>query len=699
MRISLKARLLCQTAGFALLLPGLALAQSTDTLLSPIVVEGESGTGPVGGIANPATQAGAKTATPVTEIPQSVSVVGSEELQAANISKLDEALGYVSGVQGAPFGYDSDTNWYFVRGFQATANGVFQDALAHFSFGFGGFYIDPYTIERIEVLKGPASVLYGGSNPGGIINYVSKMPTERNEGQYELGFDEDGRVWLGADVNRVISDRVAYRFAGKVERVDGNGAFEPGFHGVIAPSVKLNFGATDVTLLASYTRVDEDHVGGAWLPYVGTVVPADFGYVDRDFNTGEPGLDWYERDQFTLTSIIEHNFGNGWTLSNTSRLGWSDIDEQSVYGSNPAYRFNFGQTTETNTFLNDSRLEKTFANGGVEQTVMVGVDLKYFDLNEQQFFSSVGPISLTNPVYGTVTDLPPLVTDTGFTQKQAGVYVQDQIRWGDGWIATLNARYDWAQTENKGVSYGAPVNLDTTDEEATYRIGLAKEIGNGFFPYASVATFFNPPTSGSRSDGKPVEAEHGEQYEVGFKWAPTGRNLLITAAAFDLTRENVQQTGPTSLIDQLGKVRSRGIEIEGKGEIMPGLMLKAAITSMDVEQTESSTPALLGKTPYITVEKFASLGLAYDVPSVEGLTVSGGVRYIGSSWVDNLNTQEVPSVTLLDAGASYEFGDGWQANFAVSNLTDETYVASCQGAEYCFYGDGRKASLAIRKSF
>lgn len=707
MRASSLARLMGHTALVAALLPLPLLAQEVTTL-APIVLEGESGTGAVAGAANPATLAGSKTATPITEIPQSVSVIGAETLQAANVAKIDEALGYTAGVIGAPYGYDSDTNWHFIRGFASTATGVFQDGLAHYSYGFGGFYVDPFTLERIEVLKGPASVLYGGANPGGLLNYVSKRPTGTPGGSYELGLDENGRVWAGIDANGLTAGGLAWRFTGKTERTDGYGVFEDGFRGVLAPSLSFSLdGGTDVTLLASYTRIDEDHAGGSWLPYYGTVEDAPFGRIDRDFNTGEPGLDWYERDQLLLTSIVEHDFG-GWTLTNTTRAGWSDVDESSVYGfgyagfaaaptdaDNTLARIFFQHQTETTTFLNDLRAETTLQTGGAEHRLMFGLDLKHFRMDQVQasiaFPDAATGLSVTNPVYGAGQIEPTPYIDNVVTQQQMGIYAQDQIRWGAGWIATANARFDVVSLEAEGTPA-----LDTTDREVSWRLGLARELPGGVTPYVSAASFFNPQI-GTSSLGM-LEPETGRQIEAGVKWAPEGMNALFTVAAFEIERQNVL-TGPFLQETQLGEVRSRGIELEARGEIAKGLVLTAEATAMEVEVTEDADATLIGTTPYATVENHASLKLAYDVASLPGLTVTGGVRWLDSSWVDAANTQKVPSVTLLDAGASYDFGEGWNANLAVSNLTDETYVASCQTALSCFYGDGRKASLVLRKSF
>ncbi|WP_375687144.1 TonB-dependent siderophore receptor [Pseudooceanicola sp. LIPI14-2-Ac024] len=701
-------------------LPGLALAQEATTL-QPITVEGtdDDGNGPVAGQANPMTQAGTKTGVPVTKVPQSVSVVSREELEQDNIVKLDAALEYVAGAEGAPFGFDSDTNWFRLRGFDATQTGVYQDGLQHFSYGFGGFYIDPALVERVDVLKGPASVLYGGANPGGIINYVSRLPTGDTGGKLSVGVDETGSGEVTYDQQGVTANGLAWRFTGKLARQDGRGAFDPGWRGVIAPSVSYTTDAgTKLTFALSYTKIDETHVGGAWLPYVGTVEAAPFGYIDREFNTGDPDYDWYKRDQILATGIVEHQLDSGWKLTNTTRVGWAEIDESAPYaygygdgaawnptftnhfqnnpvgGTDTLSRIFFEHQTTTKTVLNDFRLEGTAFTGAARHNLLFGADVKWFEMTQVQssVSSPTAPvISIGSPSYGGISVTPSPYIDNTITQKQLGIYAQDRIEWGQGWIATLNARYDWVDTE----AVGTPA-YDYTDGEFSWRIGLAREFENGVTPYVSAATFFNPLV-GTSSLGA-LYPETGEQIEAGVKWQPSGSNLLLTAAAFQIERNGVV-TGPFGAETQLGQVRSRGFELEAKGDIAPNLRLTAAFTAMDVEITEDADASLIGNTPGGTMERQAALKLTYDVPQVPGLSINGGIRYRGESWADDANTAKVPDVWLIDAGASFDFADGWNANLAVSNLADRTYVASCDGTLSCFYGEGRRVSLVVSKEW
>lgn len=712
------ARLLGHTALVALMLPAAAFAQEATTLDTVVLDGSGDATGPVGDQTNPATTTGSKIAAKITEIPQSVSVIGSETIAAGNINKVDAALSYSAGVQAQPYGYDSDTNWFFVRGFSGTSTGAFVDGLPSYSYGFGGFYLDPAGLERIEVLRGPASALYGAANPGGIINMVSKRPTGETGGTDTMGVDSSGRVWLETDRQGVTATDLAWRFVAKAERTDDMGVFEDGSRLFLAPSVRFALDSgTEIVLAATYTKIDEDHVGGGWLPYVGTVVDAPFGRIDRDFNTSEPGYDWYKRDQLTVSSEISHQFDNGWRLVNNSRLGWSDVDESSLYaygylGFSPTptdddftlSRIFFQHQTETRTALNDLRFENTFQTGGAEHRFMAGFDAKWFEMDQVQasvaWPDSATGLSVTNPVYGGVQPATTPYLDNVVTQTQFGLYAQDQIRWGDGWIATVNLRHDIARTEVSDDRTTGAEGSDRKDGETTWRLGLAKELGNGITAYGSASTYFNPQVV-TTSAGNAVGPETGHQAEIGVKWAPTN-GTLVTFAAFDMTRENISQsmwTGAGYDYFQLGEVRSRGLELEAQHNFGNGLTVSASATTMDITIEDDIDTTIIGNRPYIAVEQMATLKADYAVASAPGLTLSGGVRFMGSSWADNANTLKVPSVTLLDAGASYEFADGWKANLAITNLTDEVYVASCQNATGCYYGEERRASLSLARKF
>ncbi|WP_439623690.1 TonB-dependent siderophore receptor [Shinella sp.] len=692
----------------ALFLPSMAFAQDagSTTQLTEIVVEGgeETATGPVDGYVARKTNTGSKTGTPLKDIPQSVSVVGRRQMDDQGAEKVDEALRYTAGVLAQPFGSDSDTNWLFIRGFQATQTGTYQDGLQNYSEGFGGFFIDSFNLERIEVLRGAASVLYGSSNPGGLVNYVSKRPTGTPQRRVETGINDAGTGYLGFDVEDALSDALDYRIYVRLQGGDGYTDFAEGIRGTISPTFTWQpDDATSFTVIGNYTGIDEHHVGGGFLPYVGTVVDAPFGRIDPDANFTEPDIDLYKRQQASFGYEFEHTFDNDWTVRQNVRAGYADIHEIAVYAygyngyspvptdpDNLLQRLNFEHKTQVGTFLVDNQLQGKVDTGPLEHTLLFGLDYKYFNIDKLELSGSATLISPTDPIYGLPQGVRTPYIDQDLTQQQIGVYMQDQIRFGDDWLVTLNGRYDYVRTEASDRIGTA--SFDGSEGEFSGRAGIAYEFANGVTPYASASSFFNPLLGSSPVAGF-YKPESGYQYEVGVKYMPTWFDGTFTAAYFDLTKKNVV-TGPYLQETQIGEVNSRGFELEAQANVTDNLRLTGAFTTLDLEITEDADPTLIGNSPYIVPEQQASLFLDYtfDDDTFAGLSVGGGVRYVGSSWVDNANTLKVPAVTLADAKIGYK-RDNWGVDFNVTNLFDKTYVASCQTQLSCFYGEGRTFKL------
>ncbi|MGC4026612.1 MAG: TonB-dependent siderophore receptor [Mesorhizobium sp.] len=691
-------------------------AQNATTELQEVVVQGQNGKGngqgEVKGVVAKDTLTGSKTATDITAIPQSVSVIGRDEIDDQGAQKVDEALRYTSGVFTQPFGADSDTNWMFIRGFQATATGTYMDGLQLYSYAFGGFYIDSFGLERIEVLKGAASVLYGGTNPGGLVNYVSKRPTFERKRYVETGINDAGNAYFGFDIGDVANDTVSYRINGRIAGGDTYSDYQDGWRGVISPSITWKPDEqTSLTLLFNYTHIDEKHGGGSFLPYEGTVTDrivggVNYGRIPTDFNGTEPSVDKYEREQGSAGWEFEHTFDNNWTVRSNGRFGAASVDEVSVYpygwaSADELTRIDFAHNTNVKTFLSDHQIEGKVETGSFEHTLLGGIDTKYYNIDQIQAsapFGSTPTINPWNPVYGLPLTPRLSYLNQDLTLKTFGIYGQDQIRFGDGWLVTLNGRYDWYKldTLNRPTDYST---LTTTNDgsggQFSGRAGLAYEFDNGLTPYASIATFFNPQI-GTTATGELFKPEEGTQYEVGLKYRPTFIDGLFTVALFDLTRENVAVTDPTNIFAQIqtGEVRSRGVELEGKVNVTENFKLTAALTALDVEITKDTDATVIGKTPYIVPDITASAWADYTFRGdwYDGISVGGGVRYLGSSWADNQNTLKVPAATLVDAKIGYE-RENWGVELNVTNLFDKTYVASCQGALVCSYGEGRSFKL------
>ncbi|MGN7295093.1 TonB-dependent siderophore receptor [Rhizobium sp. SAFR-030] len=705
-----------------------ALAQDA-IQLDPVLIQGQKGqaggTGPVQGYVPRQTTAGAKTGADLKDIPQSVSVVGREELDDRGVTnKIDEALRYTAGVSAEPFGTDADTDWVYIRGFDATQTGVFYDGLNLYGYGFGGFQLDPFMLERVEVLKGPASVLYGGANAGGIVNLVRKRPTDEPLTYTEAGINTNGNAFFGFDLSDAVgsSETMTYRLTGKIAGGDNYSDFSNDFRGFIMPQLTIAPDeATKVTLWGSFSGLDQLHGGGGFFPYVGTVVDAPgFGRIARDAFYGEPGIDTGVSNQEMVGYEVEHEFDSGWKVSQNARYahlykyenapylyGWYSPTLGSV--SSPATsdfqlnRLGFDQTSKVNTFLIDNRLEGEVDTGPLQHALLFGLDYKYYELSNYQASTSATPISASNPIYGAAQSANNSYSNQTITQKQIGLYAQDQLRFGDGWLVTLNGRYDHVETSTRnGPTFWSPTQDFTYDYSKsawTGRAGLAYEFDNGLTPYVSVASFFNPVIAVSATpDNKP---EEGVQYEAGLKYEPTFVDGLFTASLFHLTKKNVVVTDPgTFLSSQIGEVESRGVELEAKVNLNDDWKLLGSFTYTDLEVKEDIVPAYVGKSPYIVPDVQAALWLDYSVPvpALEGLSIGAGVRYQGESWANRENTLKVPDATVFDAAIRYK-KDGWEGSINVANVFDKEYVRGCGGATTCGYGEARTVLFKLSKSW
>ena len=732
--VLLKKALLGSVAIAALVAPSLGFAQSAgnSTELKPIIVQGQqdggatatgedtaedTATGPVKGYVAKVTATGSKTATDLNEIPQSVSVVGREQIDDQSPQKADEALRYVAGVNASTYGTDSDTDWIFIRGFQADQTGIFLDGLSLYQHGFGTFLVDPFFLERIEVIKGPSSALYGGANPGGFVNYVSKRPTGERLRYVETGINNFGNAYLGLDIgDQVGSDgAVSYRVTGKLSGGGWETDYSDDFRGTIAPSLTWKRDEdTSITFLGSYQHIDLTHTSTGFLPYEGTVVDAPgFGRIPHDLFYGEPDFDSYNRNQAMIGYEFEHTFDNDWTVRQNLRYARLSLKEDGLYGSGIDFtdptklgRYRFAHDTDVSIFTVDNQLEGTVSTGNVEHNVLLGLDYRYYTIDHVQ--GSAFPASSLDPrdpVYGSVPSPVATYLDQDLGRHQLGLYAQDQIKFGDGWIVTLNGRYDFVSTDvNDRLT---PANSANDDEgEFTWRAALAYEFKNGLTPYASYSTSFNPTTS-TDVNGDLLKSETGQQWEAGVKYQPDFMDAMITAAYFDITRQNVvglDTSFTPARPAAIGEVEARGFELSAQANVTDGLKVIGALTYLDMEVTKAiggswdGTP--VGNTPIQVPDITASLWLDYSFQNeaLEGVSVAAGVRHIGKSWANRENTLEVPAATLFDAAIRYE-REKWAVALNVSNLFDKDYVASCQGVSACGYGAGRTFMLKASTSW
>ncbi|MCO4318877.1 TonB-dependent siderophore receptor [Phyllobacterium sp. 21LDTY02-6] len=657
--------------------------------------EALAGSGPVDGYVATGTTTGSKTTTPIIEIPQSISVITRDQLDDRNVQTLGQALGYSAGVIAEPFGNDVRYFNPLIRGFEGN-DSVYLNSF-RFIRDFGALAFEPYGLERIEVLRGPSSVLYGQGEPGGMINLISKRPTFTDFVEVGGEIGTDSRYVGKVDAGGTFGEDFAWRLNSLGRLADGDQDFitDDRFH--IAPSV--TWAPTDdtaLTILGSFQRdTGTSQVG---LPQAGTLDFNPHGTVPINRYLGEPDFNDNESSLWTLGYEFRHRFDEVFEFRQNAQYLSFDADFNNLYFNrlNPAdlrtvTRGASVQSEELDSFGIDNQLEAQFETGLLEHKAVFGID--YRNTNQwrsSNFTGSRTTIDLFNPVYGTpITYDPARASISDVRLMQTGLYVQDQIKI-DRLSFMLGLRQDWAETRNH------ESGTTQRDHALTGRAGAVYLFDNGLAPFVSYSTSFAPQAGTNDITGDLLQPTEGEQIEAGIKYQPAGKKSFITASVYNLTKTNIASEEiragfPGAVTTQIGEVRSRGFEIEGVASLAEGLDLLANYTYTDAEITQGDMTATstTGNRPANIPRHAASLWLDYtfaESTALAGFSVGGGVRYIGSRYGENANAISLPSVTLFDAGLRYE-KNNFTAAINVHNIADERYVASCNFG--CFYGEGR----------
>lgn len=679
-----------------------ATAPASGIQLEEIQVKGdklkpESPTAPIAGYVARTTTTGTKTNTPLIEVPQAVAVVTRDQMDARGVTNLGQALTYSAGVVGEPFGSDARFDSPIIRGFSA-ATSQYLDGLALMRTQ-GMISIEPYGLERINVLHGPSSVLYGQGNPGGLIDMISKRPTWTTFGEvnaegatfdrYTGSFDFGGPVAKGSDV--------AYRMTGLVRNGGTQIDHIKDDRYFFAPSLTWRMSeATTLTILASIQH--DNSLSPVGLPNAYTLYTPYGRQLPRNFDISEPGFDHSDRTLVNGGYEFEHRFDNDWTFRQNARYTALNWGYQSLYFSgldtvDPtiANRGASYNTEHLGTFTIDNQLEKTFETGPLGHTLLMGLDARRHEVNTGTAFGTAPSLNLVSPVYGVAVPTNIWYTsNVNGALNQVGLYGQDQVRF-ERWLMTLGLRHDWASTDSTTLSNFGNSNQKQTDQATTGRVGLTYLFDNGIAPYASYSTSFLPVIGNMPAvlGGAPFKPSSGEQYEIGVKYQPVGWKGFFSAALYDLTVTNLTSSeliGGVSYSVQTGKVRSRGLELSGVTSLAEGLNLTANYAYTDARIVRGDNA---GNRPANVPMHSASLWLDKTILDGQfaGLGFGAGVRFVGARYDLDTNANKLPANTLFDASAHYE-KDHYKLSVGLKNLTDVKYVATC-GSFGCYYGDGR----------
>ncbi|WP_249120081.1 TonB-dependent siderophore receptor [Plastoroseomonas hellenica] len=693
---------------------------------------------PVRGYVAEIAATGTKTDTPIIETPQSISVVTRDQIEAQSAHNLNAIMRYTPGVAVETRGVVGRLDQYSIRGFTAPQ---FLDGMRTFGGRDANPSVDPFRLERVDILRGPASVLFGQSGPGGLVNLVSKRPTEQPYRELMLQGGSWGTFRVGLDLSgalnedRTILGRVITSYSRSDSQIDH--AREERYF--IAPSITFRpTEDTSITLLGLYQR---DPWGGTYgaVPAYGSALPNPRGRISSSLWDGDPGFDRLNRTQYQIGWLAEHRFNDWLTVRQNFRYARTEGHYRQLYGIYTAnlladFRTVQRGITGTNVAFDsvtlDNQIEGRFRTGPVQHTLLAGLD--YYTVSSRTFSGSSTAGVPAQDVFAPVYNIrvPTLAYQTRARQEQNGVglYMQDQIRFGPIAIQ-LGGRQDWYDTESRTetLATGGIARSQMDTSAFTGRAGIVYLTDIGLAPYYSYTESFEPQSgtfSPARGSG-PFEPTAGQQHEIGIRYQPPGSNTLISLAAFDLRRQNVLTTDPNDsrYSVQTGEVRTRGIELEAKASLAAGFDIAAAYTYLDSEVTGSNATATAstgiigtpahsrperGTVPIGVPRHMASIWGSYTFQEgspMAGLALGAGVRYVGATWGDTANTLRVPDYTLVDLMARYDLGQlsptlqGTSLQVNVTNLFDKDYVASCNTYAWCWYGFRRTVLATLRHRF
>lgn len=689
----------------------------------------ESAWGPAATIAARQSATGTKTDTPIQKVPQSISVVTAEEMALHQPKSVKEALSYTPGVAVGTRGASNTYDYLIIRGF--AADGQSQNNYLNGLKMQGNFYndavIDPYMLERAEIMRGPVSVLYGKSSPGGLLNMVSKRPTTEPLKEVQFKAGTDSLFQTGFDFSDALDDDgvYSYRLTGLARSANAQqkGAEEQRY--AIAPAFTWRPNdKTNFTFLSYFQNEPETGYYG-WLPKEGTVEPLPNGKrLPTDFNEGAKN-NTYSRNEKMIGYSFDHEFNDTFTVRQNLRFAQNKVSQKSVYGygmcSDPLYSSNpssspcanvpqsqWGHTLtrqyvidneKLENFSVDTQLQSKFATGSVDHTLLTGVDFMRMRNDIDSWFGYAGSVAPSD-IYNldrSDFDFGAHPNPSGpyrvlLKQKQTGLYVQDQAQW-DKVLVTLGGRYDWADQSSFNRDYGNKSERD--DKEFTWRGGVNYLFDNGVTPYFSYSESFEP-ASQTDANGDLFAPSKGKQYEVGVKYVPEDRPIVVTGALYQLTKTNNLMADPNGslFLVEGGEIRARGVELEAKAALSASVNLVGSYTYTDAEYTTDTN--YKGNTPAQVPKHMASLWADYtffDGP-LSGLTLGTGGRYTGSSYGDPANSFKVGSYTVVDALVRYDLARvgmaGSNVALHVNNLFDREYVASCFNTYGCFWGAERQ---------
>ncbi|MCO4892163.1 TonB-dependent siderophore receptor [Cupriavidus sp. WGtm5] len=619
-----------------------------------------------------------KTEAPLRDVPQTVNVVTAEVMRDQHATSMQDALKNVPGVS---FSHgDGQRDQVSIRGFTAIADqfvdGIRDDAL---------YFRDMSNVDRVEVIKGPAAVLYGRGSSGGLINRVTKKPgIDVTDFALSYGMWADRRA--EADVGRVFGDgAAAFRVTGAVQKANSYRSQQFLDRAAIAPSLELRV-APETTVLFQADYLEDRRVTDFGIPaYRGRPVdvPASTYYGAANARDA----DYSQSRVYSGTATINHRFNESWSIRNATRYYHYSLDRNNTLPSGPVNEV--AQTVvlnrsnvyrEEHGWFNQTDLTQKATIFGTQHELLYGMEIGQQNKDLVSYSKNgVATVNLFNPVLPT---LPLLIGGTPATSNLAAVktlafYAQDMIKLTEQWKALVGLRYDNFQQDTNQRLAGQR-DLSRTDNAWSPRAGLVWQPSKAQSYYVSWSKSFQPSgeTFALANNNADLAPETTNNTEVGAKYDWLNGKASTTISLFRLERSNIKVANATNTaLLPIGEQRTDGVELSGAAELGSGWRMLAGYAYLDATITKSSA-ALQGKRATITPRHSGNLWVTKDLG--HGFGVGLGANLVGARYADPQNTVTLPGYVTADAMAWYRRG-AFEAQLNVYNLFDKGYIVSAHG--------------------
>ncbi|MGD1949583.1 MAG: TonB-dependent siderophore receptor [Leptolyngbyaceae cyanobacterium] len=663
--------------------PGVAQAgQANDRLRIVVTGEGDEGYNPS------SATVGTRTDTPLRDIPQTIQVIPQAVIEDQQATQLSDVLQNATGVAQGQTSPRTFSNNFLIRGLDSSdsvlINGLPDPTGRDVSFGAN--------IEQVEVLRGPASVLFGQGQLGGAVNLVTKQPLSEPFYSLDLAGGTEyfyrGAIDLSGPIND--SGSVLYRLYESAQTTESFVDFYDQQRYLVAPVLSWQISdRTQLTLEADYSAIEAPFDFG--IPAEGSVLSNPNGEISRDLFVGEPDIDNSQNRVFRIGYDLDHRFSNNWQFRSVFRTSLTNLDREIVFSTgleddlrtlNRAYD---RQDYDDTVYNMDNYVTGEFSTGSLEHQLVAGINLFRRDTDAIAYQALVEPLDIFEPEYGgSLISEEVLVYDRTSMTEQAGLYVQDLISLTDDLKVLLSGRFDIANQDFQDTVSG--VDEFSQAEEFSPRVGIVYQPIQPVSLYASYGQSFNLATS--TLSAAPPEPEEGEQYEIGVK-VDISDQLSATLALYDLTRSNVPTSDPNDPTQtiQVGEQRSRGVEVDIGGEILPGWNVITGYAYTDTEVTEDNTFDEGNRLNNVPEHAF-NLWTTYEIQSgnLQGLGFGLGIIYAGERPGDLDNSFELPSYTRTDAAVFYR-RDNYRISLNIENLFDIDYFVAAQNRNRVFPGE------------